>query len=100
MLPYGRQCLDDDDIQAVIEVLGQSAHPGAGRGRVRGASRRLPGGDAAAVSSGTAALELAWRWRCGARDEVITSPLTFAASASAAVRLGATPVFADVKKIR
>ena len=54
---------------------------------------------AIAVANGTNALEMALEAvGVGAGDEVVTTPRTFIASASAAVRLGATPVFAEVDR--
>jgi perosamine synthetase len=54
-------------------------------------------GEAVAVSSGTAALHLGVRARgWGAGDEVLTSPLTFVASANCLLYEGARPVFCDV----
>jgi dTDP-4-amino-4,6-dideoxygalactose transaminase len=60
----------------------------------------LGGGYAVAVSSGTAALHLGVRasgWR--ERDEVITSPLSFVATANSLLYEGATPVFCDVDPV-
>ncbi len=57
----------------------------------------LGAGDAVAVSSGTAALHLGVRalaW--GPGDEVLTTPLSFVASANCLLYEGATPVFCDV----
>jgi perosamine synthetase len=60
----------------------------------------LGGGYAVAVSSGTAALHLGVRtkgWHEG--DEVITSPLSFVATASSLLYEGATPVFCDIDPV-
>jgi perosamine synthetase len=57
-------------------------------------------GDAVAVASGTAALHLAVRghgWGCG--DEVVTSPLSFVASANCLLFEDATPVFCDIDSV-
>ena len=66
---------------------------------LRGATSRdwLGVADAVAVSSGTAALHLAVRamgW--GAGDEVVTTPLSFVASANCLLFEGARPVFCDI----
>jgi len=60
----------------------------------------LGGGYAVAVSSGTAALHLGVRamgWSEG--DEVITTPLSFVATANAVLYEGATPVFCDIDPV-
>ena len=96
-LPYGHQCIDEKDIQAVAEVL--RADWITQGTKVDEFERRLADycrvEYAVVVSSGTAALQLA----CAAAgvssgDEVITTPITFAATASAAVHLGAKVMFA------
>jgi perosamine synthetase len=99
LLPYGHQSIDEDDIQAVVEVLRSdwlttgpkveefeeafAAHVGAKH--------------AVSFSSGTAALHGA-AFGAGLKpgDEAITSPLTFAATANCVLYEGARPVFADV----
>lgn len=96
---YGRQCVGEDDIQAVAEVL-RGPYITCGP-KVEEAERRLAeytGAKHAVVcSNGTAALHCACiAAGIGPGDEVITSPLTFAASANCAVYCGAKPVFADI----
>lgn len=99
-LPYGRQSVDDDDIQAVVEVLRSDfLTTGPAVGRFEEALTRTTGAEhAVAVNSGTSALH-AMYYAAGLRagDEIITSPLTFAATANAALYLGATVKFVDVE---
>jgi perosamine synthetase len=98
-LPYGRHQLEESDIAAVVESLRSGTLTG---GRDVAAFETALGNrcdtpHAVAVSSGTAALDLAVAaLQIGAGDEVITTPLSFVATANAAVRVGATPVFTDV----
>lgn len=98
-IPYGRQCIDDDDIQAVIEVL-QSDWLTTGP-KIREFETAFAdfthAKEAIAVSSGTAALHAAM-YAAGIRpgDEVILPPMTFVATANAVVFQGGIPVFADV----
>jgi perosamine synthetase len=98
-LPYGRQDIDEEDIAAVAAVL-RSAWLTTGpvvEEFERAFASFCGAPESVAVSSGTAALHAALHaLRIGPGDEVIVPPLTFAASANAAVYLGATPVFADV----
>lgn len=99
-IPYGRQSIDEDDIQAVIDVL-QSDYLTTGP-KVAEFERAVAdyvGADyAVAVSNGTAALHIACLAAgIGEGDEVITSSITFAASANCVLYCGGTPVFADIK---
>ncbi len=96
---YGRQWIDEDDVEAVRNTL-LSSYITCGP-RVREMEKTFcdyTGAKyAVAVSNGTAALHCA----CIAAgicdgDEVITTPLTFAASANCALYCGARPVFADI----
>lgn len=99
-LPYGRQCLGDDDIEAVAEVLrGEWLTTGPRVGEFeRALAARVGVRHAVVVNSGTAALHAAYAASgLGPGDEVITSPLTFVATASTAIQLGATVRFADVE---
>lgn len=96
---YGHQYIDDADIQAVVEVL-KSDYLTCGP-KIQELERKLceVTGAAYAIvcSNGTAALHLACLAAgVGEGDEVITTPITFAASANCALYCGATPVFADI----
>ena len=98
-LSYGRQWVEDDDIEAVVTVLkGDWLTTGPDVERFEQAFARWNGtGYAVAVSSGTAALHAAtFAAGFGQGDEVITTPLTFAATANCLLYQGATPVFADI----
>jgi len=99
-LPYARQTIEEDDVQAVVAAL-RSNWLTTGPG-VEAFERALAGvvdaRHAVAVSSGTAALHAAvFAAGVGPGDEVITTPLTFAASANAVRYCGGTPVFADIR---
>lgn len=98
-LPYGRQSIDEDDIAAVVSVLrsdwlttGPSVENfEADVCAYTGATH------AVAVANGTAALHAAMHaLGIGRGDEVIVTPMTFAASANCILYQGGTPVFADV----
>lgn len=96
---YGRQWVDEEDIQAVAEVL-RSPYITCGP-KVEEGERKLAeytgARHAVLCSNGTAALHCACLAAgIGPGDEVITTPMTFAASANCAVYCGATPVFADI----
>lgn len=96
---YGRQWIDEDDIQAVAEVL-RGPYITCGP-KVDEAEKELAayvGAKYAVVcSNGTAALHCACiAAGVGPGDEVITTPMTFAASANCALYCGAKPIFADI----
>lgn len=99
MIPYGRQSISDADIAAVTAVLRSDFLT---QGPVieqfeRAFAARIGAAHAVAVCSATAALHLAMRVAgIGRGDRVVTSPLTFLASANAAAYVGATPDFADI----
>lgn len=98
-LPYGSQWLDEDDIAAVVDVLrGNWLTTGPAVTRFEdGLNEACGTRHAVAVNSGTAALHAAYHAvGLGPGDELITSPLTFAATANAALYLGATVRFVDV----
>lgn len=98
-LPYGKQWIDDDDIQAVVNILkGDYLTTGPAVSEFEKAIANYVGAKyAVAFSNGTAALHGA----CFAAgidegDEVITTPMTFAASANCVIYQGGKPVFADI----
>lgn len=96
---YGHQYIDDADIQAVCEVL-RSDYLTCGP-KVAALEAKLceitGAGYAVACSNGTAALHMAaLAAGVGAGDELITTPITFAASANCGLYCGASPVFADI----
>lgn len=98
-LPYARQWVSEEDIEAVAEVL-RSDWITAGP-RVPAFEEALSdfvgAREGVAVSSGTAALHAAIHaLGIGEGDEVIVPAMTFASSANAVVFEGGTPVFADV----
>lgn len=99
LLPYGRQSIDDDDVQAVTEALRSPwLTTGPKVAEFERAFATFVGArEAVAVSNGTAALHAAvYALGIGPGDEVIVTPMTFAASANCVVFQGGTPVFADV----
>ena len=98
-LYYGRQWLDEEDIQAVSETLKSdfiTCGPKVAQAE-RALEKLTSARHAVVVSNGTAALHCACMAAgIGPGDEVITSPLTFAASANCILYCGAKPVFADI----
>jgi dTDP-4-amino-4,6-dideoxygalactose transaminase len=99
LLPYGRQSVSDDDVRAVEEVLrGDWLTTGPAVQQFEDALSTYTGAPTCTtVTSGTAALHVAYAAAgIGPGDEVVTTPMTFVATASAAMVLGAKVVFADV----
>lgn len=100
MLPYGRQSINEQDVAAVAEVLRSdrlTTGPAVAKFEEELASVAGQADPAVAVTSGTAALHVAYAAAgVGPGDEVITTPLTFLATATCAAIQGATVVFADV----
>lgn len=99
MIPYGRQTIEEDDIQAVVDVL-RSDYLTTGPKIAefeKMVADYVGAKYAVAISNGTSALHAAC-FAAGIQpgDEVITTPLTFAASANCVLYCGGIPVFADV----
>jgi len=98
-ISYGRQTITQDDIKAVTDVLRSDwLSQGPKIREFEEALCRYTGAKyAVAVTNGTAALHTACLAAgIGPGDEVITSPVTFLASANFVVYCGGTPVFADI----
>ena len=98
-IPYGRQSITDEDINAGVEVLKSDyLTQGPRIGEVESMMAEYHGAKhAVAFSNGTAALFAAYdSIGIGEGDEVISSPITFVASTNGAVYCGGTPVFADL----
>lgn len=98
---YGHQYIDEADIEAVVEVM-KSDYLTCGPKipELEQKLCRVTGAKYAVVcSNGTAALHIA-ALAAGVQpgDEVITTPITFAASANCALYCGAKPVFADINE--
>lgn len=99
MIPYGRQAVDDQDIAAVVDVLkGDWLTQGpAVEAFETAVSDYLEVEHVVAFSSGTAALHgAAAAAGLGPGDVVVTSPLTFMASANCARYVGAAPALVDI----
>ena len=98
-VPLSQPWINDDDVAAVLEVLGS---PTLSLGpKVKAFEAAMAGyvgaSGAVAVNSGTSGLHLCLAAAgVGPGDEVVTSPFSFVASANCALYQGATPVFADV----
>lgn len=90
-IPYGRQSIDEDDIQAVIEALRSdflTTGPRVGEFE-RTVAAYTHAKYAVAVCNGTAALHAAcWAAGIGPGDEVVLPPVTFAASANCVLYCG------------
>ncbi len=96
---YGRQYIDEADCEAVREVLlSDLITTGPKASELEHALCKLTGAKyAVSIANGTAALHAAcYAAGIGEGDEVITTPITFAASANCALYCGAMPVFADI----
>jgi UDP-4-amino-4,6-dideoxy-N-acetyl-beta-L-altrosamine transaminase len=98
-LPYGRQTIDDEDIAAVSAALADPLLTQGPRVEAfeRAFAERVGARHAVAFANGTAALHAAAHAAgLGPGDELLTSPLSFVASANCALFVGARPLFCDV----
>ena len=97
-IPYGRQSIDDHDIEAVVETLHSDfLTTGPKVAEFERAVANYCGAKyAVAVSNGTAALHLASLALLQPGDKVLTTPNTFLATANAILYAGAKPIFVDI----
>ena len=98
-LPFTRPSIDEETIAAVADVLRSGWITTGPRCRELEAAlgARLGGRPVRVASSATATLALALRIAgVGPGDEVVTTPLSWVATANVVLELGATPVFVDV----
>lgn len=100
MIPYGKQTIDDDDIQAVLDVLKSDfLTQGEKISDFENSLAKYCDTKFAVIfNSGTSALHGAY-FSIGLKnnDEFITSPMTFAATSNAGLYLNANPVFCDIE---
>lgn len=97
-IPYGRQSIDQSDIDAVVEVLQSDfLTTGPKVAEFENAICDYTGAKyAVAVSSGTAALHIASLALINKGDKVVCSPITFAATSNSVLYSGGEPVFCDI----
>ncbi|QJD88245.1 UDP-4-amino-4,6-dideoxy-N-acetyl-beta-L-altrosamine transaminase [Cohnella herbarum] len=99
-LPYGKQSIDEDDIQAVVNVLRSdfiTQGPSIERFE-RKIAEHVGAKYVVAFCNGTAALHGAcFAAGIAPGDEVITTPITFVASSNCVLYSGGTPIFADIR---
>jgi len=99
MIPYGKHHIDEEDIQAVVDVLrsGILTQGPAIEAFEQAVAKYVNAKYAVALSSGTAALHLAaLAAGVGPGKSLITTPITFVASANAGLYAGGRVVFADI----
>lgn len=99
MIPYGKHHIDEDDIQAVVDILrsGFLTQGPAVEIFEKAVAEYVGAKYAVAVSSGTAALHLAaLAGGVGPGTSIVTSPITFVASANASRYCGGDVLFADI----
>jgi dTDP-4-amino-4,6-dideoxygalactose transaminase len=101
-LPFTRPDIDQDTIESVADVLRSGWITTGPKAREFEAalSARYAGRPVRVVTSATAALEMALRIAgIGPGDEVITTPLSWVATANVILSVGATPVFVDIDPV-
>ena len=100
-IPFSRPCISELEVNEVVETLRSGWLTTGPRCKTfeKRFAEYVGTGHAVSVSSCTAGLHLALlALGIGEGDEVITSPMTFAATVNMIVHAGATPVFADIDR--
>lgn len=100
MIPYSRQLIEQEDVDAVVEALKGDFLTGGPNVRAfeEALEAYLGVKHVCVMNSATSALHVAYQIiGLGVGDEVITTPLTFAATSNTAVQCGARPVFCDIR---
>ncbi len=100
MIPYSRQSIDEDDINAVIEALKSDFLTGGKKVEEfeQALAKYLDVKYVCVMNSATSALHVAYKSiGLDKDDEIITTPITFAATSNAALMCEAKPIFCDVK---
>lgn len=101
MIPYARQLIEEDDIQAVVDVLRADLVTQGPKVEEfeKALAQRVGAKHAVTFSHGTVALMGAYAaLDIKPGDEFITTPLTFCATSNAGLWFGATPVFVDIEE--
>jgi dTDP-4-amino-4,6-dideoxygalactose transaminase len=101
-LPFSRPTIDEDTITAVGEVLRSGWITTGPKNQAFEAllSEYFGGRPVRTFNSGTCTMEIALRIAgVGAGDEVITTPISWPATANVIIEVGATPVFADIDPV-
>ena len=102
-IPYGRQSISEEDIQAVIDVLKSdfiTQGPNVNKFE-ESLAEKVGAKYAVCLNSGTSALYAAYyALGIGPGDEFITTPMTFAATSNAGLYLGARPVLLILNRIQ
>jgi len=99
MIPYGRHHIDEDDIRAVVDILrgGSMTQGPTIEAFELAVANYVDARFAVAVANGTAALHIAaLAADIGPQTSLVTSPITFVASANAALYAGGKTLFADI----
>jgi len=99
-LPYGRQFIDENDINAAVETLKSDFLTTGPKVKEfeEALAERLGFKYAVAVSSGTAALHLASRVLLNVGERAVTTPNSFLATSNSILYVGAKPVFVDIEE--